>query len=165
MTRLCREGDGEPTADPRSPRRPYIDDFTNPDGCHPWIGARQPNGYGLKGVKDPDTRKGWRSLTVARMIVAGREGLDYSDKSWDTRHLCEFKPCCRSEHLTYGTHRDNIMDIPIRAESGYRGVNQNGRGRWQARIMHQGKRRYLGTFDDPREASAAYETAYRELIK
>lgn len=42
--------------------------------------------------------------------------------------------------------------------SGFQGVSwDKARGKWRASIKHRGKRRYLGLFDTPQEASAAYE--------
>ena len=40
--------------------------------------------------------------------------------------------------------------------SGFRGVRRDGKG-WMARINEGGVRRYLGTYDTPEEAAAAYE--------
>jgi hypothetical protein len=51
-------------------------------------------------------------------------------------------------------HRDNT--------SGFRGVSR-ARQKWVADIMTNGVRRYIGVFDTPEEASAAYETAARDL--
>lgn len=42
--------------------------------------------------------------------------------------------------------------------SGYPGVFWN-RGKWQAGIMHQRRQIYLGRFDDPTQAYAAYRSA------
>ena len=48
--------------------------------------------------------------------------------------------------------------------SGFRGVSWHKRdSRWQAKIALHGKRRFLGLFDSPEEASAAYEAAAAEL--
>lgn len=46
--------------------------------------------------------------------------------------------------------------------SGFRGVSPH-EGRWQADIRVDGKKKYLGLFDTPEEASAAYWAAKAEL--
>lgn len=43
--------------------------------------------------------------------------------------------------------------------SGYKGVTRTPEGRWRSRIEVDGKKRNLGVFDTPLEASAAYKAA------
>lgn len=48
--------------------------------------------------------------------------------------------------------------------SGYKGVTWNKQHRrWRAYVVANGKKRYLGHFDDPEAAACAYDTAAREL--
>lgn len=49
---------------------------------------------------------------------------------------------------------------PPHNTSGFKGVSrQRGRRKWQSLIRVQGKNKFLGSFDTPEEASAAYDRA------
>lgn len=119
-----------------------------------WTGRRLPKGYPVTGKK---------SRVVTREIVAERDGLDYDDKSWETRHLCGNEPCVEPSHLVSGDQRENELDSPVTGASKYRGVGRNYAG-WMARIRAgNGKRIYLGTFPTEEEAHAAYQRAALDI--
>lgn len=62
-------------------------------------------------------------------------------------------------NLRLATTQQNQMNKAIaKGETGLRGVTKRN-GKWQARIRIDGKNTYLGRFDTPDEASAAYKAA------
>ncbi len=90
-------------------------------------------------------------------------------------HGCWPEPCVdhidgnslndRPGNLREATHRQNAQNAAahIKASGLPRGVT-NYMGRYRATIQIDGKRRVLGAFDSPADASAAYETSRKELF-
>ena len=65
-------------------------------------------------------------------------------------------------NLRLATHAENSHNMKTHKDntSGYKGVYfQKRRGKWAARIQINGKRKELGRFNTPEEASDAYKTA------
>jgi hypothetical protein len=50
-----------------------------------------------------------------------------------------------------------------RNTSGYKGVIRRGK-RWEANVMFENQRKYLGRYDTPEEAAAVYEKNAKELF-
>lgn len=72
----------------------------------------------------------------------------------------------RSEQVVDGTYLPRLRENSVteRTASGYRGVYFNTqRGKWVAQIYFQKKQIVLGAFDNPRDASAAYQAAKARL--
>lgn len=76
------------------------------------------------------------------------------------------------ENLRFATDVQNAVNkrLTIRNSSGFKGVSWNRLCRkWQAHIVLDGKSRYLGLFDEPEAAHAAYvsaaERAYGEFAR
>lgn len=66
-------------------------------------------------------------------------------------------------NLRAATHGQNQANARRRNKSGYRGVCWDaGHNKWKAAITSNGRNYYLGRYDDPKEAYAAYCTAARE---
>lgn len=65
-------------------------------------------------------------------------------------------------NLREATHSQNRANIATWGSLGLKGVTQYG-NRFMAKITKHGKYYYLGTFDSPEEAHAAYMKAAREL--
>ena len=70
----------------------------------------------------------------------------------------------RSRNLRQSTVATNMWNRPIRADntSGFIGVNLR-KGKWNARISVNGKRKHLGDFNTPEEAAHARDEAVKEL--
>ena len=73
----------------------------------------------------------------------------------------------RKSNLRIVTHRQNCQNkIHVTKSSKYPGVYRNnyGQNKWDAAITINKKIRFLGTFNEEREAAKAYERACRELV-
>jgi len=69
-------------------------------------------------------------------------------------------------NLEVVTHRKNANQKHLKSTSKYVGVCWNKRDKkWRAAIVINGKSKYLGLFTDEKEASNAYQTALRNIIK
>lgn len=73
--------------------------------CWPWIGSRQPNGYGKVRVQAIRTAP-LQAHRVAWELSHGEipHGL------W-VLHRCDNPPCCNPSHLFLGTPKDNTTDM------------------------------------------------------
>ena len=80
------------------------------DECWPWIGYRDPDGYGrFRAIVDEDKK------THLAHRVAFEEAYGYLPLV--VRHRCDNPPCCNPLHLLPGTHTDNIRDRVARGRS------------------------------------------------
>ncbi|HDS1550738.1 TPA: HNH endonuclease [Stenotrophomonas maltophilia] len=70
----------------------------------------------------------------------------------------------RPENLRQASALDNQQNLKTRVDntSGYPGVRRS-LSRWSALIAHGGKRHYLGNYDTPEQAYAAYLEAKSRL--
>lgn len=70
------------------------------------------------------------------------------------------------KNLRWITASGNCMNKKSRGSSKYLGVNWNkASNKWVARISIDGKRKFLGYFDDEEEAHKAYLEKYNEVMK
>lgn len=77
--------------------------------------------------------------------------VDHKDLRRSNNRLSNLRNCDISENLMNAkAHRDNT--------SGFKGVTRNKK-RWSASIQARGESKYLGTFDTPELAHAAYAQA------
>lgn len=65
---------------------------------------------------------------------------------------------CRKVNLRIVNKAQNQFNAKMQKNNttGLKGVTRRTKNRWQARIMHYGKYTYLGLFDSPEKAHAAY---------
>lgn len=85
----------------------------NENGCWPWLGAKDPSGYGALKVNGRKINTHCAALTLRGIEIP--EGQEVC-------HTCDNRECVNPEHLFIGTRRDNMVDalnkgriaIPIR---------------------------------------------------
>lgn len=104
-------------------------------------------------------------------VEATSDQVKYGDKRscgcWNTQNkkkqaIKMQKNCGRQDETSISQIKSTI--IPKNNTSGYKGVSwHKGVGKWHASIGFQGKSYSLGYFDDPKEASEAYQKAREEL--
>lgn len=83
--------------------------------------------------------------------------LDHKDNCRTNNRLENLRPATRAQQTANSRkHRDNV--------SGFKGATFHPSGKWQARIVKDGKIRSLGYFDSPEQAHAAYVTAAENLF-
>jgi hypothetical protein len=113
---------------------------------------------------------GYREIGVnGRLYAANRLAWLYMTGEWpagdvDHRDLDRANNCWGN--LREATRAQNIANTGIRStnRSGYKGVFASAQypHRWQAQIRVNGKKKHLGSFSTPEEASAVYQRALIE---
>ena len=85
---------------------------------------------------------------------------------YDKQNLIRFDECSLKDYLREATRSENKCNSFMYKNntSGYKGVYwQKSAQKWHARIWSNNKLEYLGLFDSPEEAYAAYCKAAEEL--
>lgn len=83
------------------PARLYAKIDTSGDGCHPWLAARDKDGYGR-------VRRGMERLRAHRAVWEHHHGP--IPPGMQVCHRCDNPPCCRVEHLFLETGLGNTRD-------------------------------------------------------
>lgn len=100
----------------------------------------------------------YRAHRLAWLVAYGEwpaDQIDHRNRVRNDNRLCNLRAVSQGE---------NNRNSPGRAVSGYKGVSWNkSNQKWCARIKISGKQHFLGLFDDPRDAHAAYLLAVETL--
>jgi hypothetical protein len=130
------------------------------DECWNWKNVYGPTGYG-------------------RVPIAGGKSVAAHRLSWEMAngqkipqgmlidHICHNHACVRPEHLRLATPKQNLENLSglfSSNKSGYRGVCWNKKyGWWQATVVHNYQRHFLGYFHTAEEAGLAAQAKRLEL--
>jgi hypothetical protein len=119
-------------------------------------GAVNSHGYVLIGLDGTI----WKAHQLAWLYVTGewpREWIDHRDGDKANNRFTNLRLA------SFGINAQNRRTANRGARAGLLGVCATSAGRWQAAIVIPGdKRRYIGVFDTPEEAHAAYVEAKRQ---
>jgi len=83
-----------------------VDRSGGPEACHPWIGARNPKGYG-------QFRHDGQMRQAHRWILGQARGVPLrwdAEKREEACHRCDNPPCCNLAHLYVGDRTSNMGD-------------------------------------------------------
>ena len=103
-----------------------------------------------------------------RLYLASRLAWFHVHGAWPTGDI-DHRDCDpmnnRIENLRDCTHAQNMRNLRPRSRVGLKGVTfDKQRGKWVAQLRRPGSSSYIGRFDSPEAAHAAYrEVAEREL--
>lgn len=120
-----------------------------------WTASHAQPTYAVHYFRDSN---GKRVCTGLHCFLTGKSGIDHKNRNGlDNR---------KNGNIRYATHSQNQHNKSKSRNntSGFKGVTWNcGRAMWQATIMKDNRRRFLGYFEHPEVAGAAYISAAREL--
>ncbi len=122
-----------------------------------WHYSLSSKNYG-RAITRPDKNK--PAIRMHRLIMSAPIGLEVD-------HINGNPLDNRRSNLCLVTHSQNQKNMrkPITNKSGYKGVSWHTKSnKWQAHLMNNGKRHYLGLFIDLKEAAKAYNIAALELF-
>ena len=96
--------------------------------------------------------RSWSAHRIIYKMVTGEEPdeIDHIDRNGLNNAWTNLRPCTKAQNMQNRRSAGN--------KSGFRGVSAAGK-RWAANISTEGVTTYLGLFDTPEEASAAYNAA------
>lgn len=114
------------------------------------------DGYVLVTVGEPGQKKEMTAHRVAWFLHCGTwpSAVDHKNMIRDDNRIENLREASHSQNASNTVRRHQ----GARVKSKYKGVYHD-RGRWQAKIKHNGKDMYLGVFATEEEAHAAYAAA------
>lgn len=131
--------------------------------CWLWTGQISTNGYGVMTLKYPGEKA--REVRAHRYLFATYHGP--IAEGLDIDHKCHNKLCVRPAHLRATTRKQNLENrqgANSQSKSGVRGVFWAAdKGVWRARVGHNGRSIYVGSFHELGEAEAAVIAKRLEL--
>lgn len=99
-------------------------------------------------------------------LIMGVCDIDFKNSDIDIDHRNDNGLDNRKENLRFITRSGNNRRARRTNKTGYRGVQKHRNcERYQAVIRIEGKKKYLGSYDTPKEASIAYEIEYKKQLK
>lgn len=128
------------------------------DSCWEWTAAKDPCGYGKLTIE--------RKTVSAHRLSYALAGNELGDLAID--HICHRRNCVNPGHLRLVTHKQNSENRSgafANSRSGVRGVYwSKAANKWAAKVCHQGKPYYLGTFVKLEDAESAAIAKRNELF-
>lgn len=126
-------------------------------GCWLWTAYKNQDGYG-------------QFKLGGRMQMAHRVSWEWANGSipdgMEVDHMCHSPACVNPGHLRVVTHAQNLQNRPdaySTSKTGVRGVSWHKRsGKWYARAQLNGKKHYLGLYEDMAEAERVVTEWRRE---
>jgi hypothetical protein len=118
------------------------------DGSGKWVAHWNPptrSYYATRRIGLPGGKQ--RKQSMARMLMDAPEGLEVDHRN----HLTLDN---RRQNLRLATHAENSRNRRSQSASGYIGVSwHKAKRKWVSYIQSDGRRRFLGHFDNPVEAA------------
>jgi len=134
-------------------------------GCWLWTGGKTGNGYGHVGRTDDIYGRTTRLVhrRVYRLLVdPDLAEMPGRGSAMTLDHLCRVRACCKPQHLTPETRRQNTINGTLTAEStsDYVGVWWfKHASKWVTQIVADGKTRFLGRYVNEIDAALTYDAA------
>ena len=127
-------------------------DKSGPNDCWLWTGGKggtEKHSYGIF-----REAAGAKTNLVHRLTYTWANGEIPAEREID--HICHQTLCVNPAHLRLTTKKQNKENRKgAHGKSGIRGVRQESKNRWSARVVHNRKHYYLGLFATPEEAGEA----------
>lgn len=137
------------------------------DSDYPWLSQLRwcysSDGYAVNYYRDE--YGSYHKRTMHRLVMAKKlEQIVPRDLQVD--HINHHRIDNRRENLRLATRSQNqaYKKLQVNNTSGYKGVIWN-RNKWEVRIRYQGRKLYLGRYDDPILAAFVYDGAARLLYQ